>query len=104
LSFKSGKIDLNGGTGPGSVAAPAELADVELADTAFVEGTGWEVQERKLTTIVGRAPTHEPYPYHNKGVDVKVALSEGSGIFNRSNRNNRCNSCNKHNCCCSCSS
>ena len=79
LSFKSGKIDLNGGTGPGSVASPAELADVELADTAFVEGTGWEVQERKLTTIVGRAPTHEPYPYHNKGVDVKVSLSEGSG-------------------------
>jgi hypothetical protein len=60
------------------VAAPAEIADVELADTKFVEGTGWEVQEKTLTTIVSRAPTHEPFPYHNKGVDVKVSLSEGS--------------------------
>jgi hypothetical protein len=79
LSFRAGKIDLNGGTGPGAVASPAEIADVELADTKFVEGTGWEVQEKTLTTIVSRAPTHEPYPYHNKGVDVKVSLSEGSG-------------------------
>ena len=78
LSFRAGKIDLNGGTGPGAVAAPAEIADVELADTKFVEGTGWEVQEKTLTTIVSRAPTHEPFPYHNKGVDVKVSLSEGS--------------------------
>jgi hypothetical protein len=78
LAFKGGKIDLNGGTGPGAVASPAELADVELSDTFFVEGTGWEVQQGKLTTIVGRAPTHEPYPYHNKGVDVKVSVTEGS--------------------------
>lgn len=78
LALKGGKIDLNGGTGPGTVASPAELADVELSDTFFVEGTGWEVQEGKLTTIVGRAPTHEPYPYHNKGVDVKVSVTEGS--------------------------
>jgi hypothetical protein len=78
LSFRAGKIDLNGGTGPGAVASPAEIADVELSDTKFVEGTGWEVQEKTLTTIVSRAPTHEPFPYHNKGVDVKVSLSEGS--------------------------
>ena len=77
LSFKAGKIDLNGGTGVGAVKAPQSLADVELADTTFVEGKGWEVNEGKLTTIVGRAPTHEPYPYHNKGVKVKVALTEG---------------------------
>jgi len=26
---------------------------------------------------VSRAPTHEPYPYHNKGVDVEIAFEEG---------------------------
>ena len=77
LSFKAGRIDLNGGTGVGAVKAPQSLADVELSDTTFVQGKGWEVNEGKLTTIVGRAPTHEPYPYHNKGVKVKVALTEG---------------------------
>lgn len=77
LSFKAGKIDLNGGTGVGAVKSPQSLADVELADTTFVQGKGWEVTEGKLTTIVGRAPTHEPYPYHNKGVKVKVSLTEG---------------------------
>jgi hypothetical protein len=30
-----------------------------------------------LKTIVPRAPTHEPYPYHNKGVDVKIKFEEG---------------------------
>jgi len=30
-----------------------------------------------LETIVPRAPTHEPYPYHNLGVDVKVKLEQG---------------------------
>ena len=77
LSFKAGKIDLNGGTGIGAVKSPQSLADVELSDTTFVQGKGWEVNEGKLTTIVSRAPTHEPYPYHNKGVQVKVSLTEG---------------------------
>ena len=75
LSFKGGTIDLNGGTGPGSVTTPTELADVELADTKFTEGKGWEVEEKALKTIVSRAPTHEPYPYHNKGVIAKVDLA-----------------------------
>jgi hypothetical protein len=26
---------------------------------------------------VTRAPTHEPYPYHNQGVAVSVSLEEG---------------------------
>jgi hypothetical protein len=26
---------------------------------------------------VSRAPTHEPYPYHNKGVDVEIEFEEG---------------------------
>ena len=30
-----------------------------------------------LESIVNRAPTHEPYPYHNKGVDVVVQFEDG---------------------------
>jgi hypothetical protein len=30
-----------------------------------------------LESIVTRAPTHEPYPYHNKGVDIDISLEAG---------------------------
>jgi hypothetical protein len=33
------------------------------------------VEQGKITTIVSRAPTHEPYPYHNLGVPVTTTLS-----------------------------
>jgi hypothetical protein len=26
---------------------------------------------------VTRAPTHEPWPFHNQGVEVEVAMEEG---------------------------
>jgi FtsP/CotA-like multicopper oxidase with cupredoxin domain len=29
-------------------------------------------------SICTRAPTHEPYPYHNQGVQVDVNLSDGT--------------------------
>ena len=31
----------------------------------------------ELESIVTRAPTHEPYPYHNKGVDIEIPLEAG---------------------------
>lgn len=71
LKFTAGGIDLNGPAAP-SVTAPKPIAIVELDDTKFNSSTGWEVDAKALKTIVPRAPTHEPYPYHNKGVDVKV--------------------------------
>jgi hypothetical protein len=48
-----------------------------LDDTTFDNSTGWQVKPNALESIVTRAPTHEPYPYHNQGVDVKVAFEEG---------------------------
>jgi hypothetical protein len=48
-----------------------------MDDTAFKTSTGWQVNPGALESIVSRAPTHEPYPYHNKGVDVVVAFEEG---------------------------
>lgn len=76
LKFTAGGIDLNGPTAP-SVAAPKPIAIIELDDTKFSTSKGWEVDDKALKTIVPRAPTHEPYPYHNKGVDVKVKFEEG---------------------------
>ena len=76
LLFTAGGIDLNGPTAP-SVTAPTPIAVIKLDDTKFSTSKGWEVDPDALTTIVPRAPTHEPYPYHNLGVDVKVKFEEG---------------------------
>ena len=76
LVFTAGGIDLNGPTAP-TVDAPDPIATVELDDTEFDTAKGWQVIDKALKTIVPRAPTHEPYPYHNKGVDVKIKLEEG---------------------------
>lgn len=82
LNFKGGRIDLNGSSSPPNVSKPTLLNDVTLPDTVFVNGKGWEVEEGKLTTIVTRAPTHEPYPYHNRGVEVDVSLdAEGASAI-----------------------
>jgi hypothetical protein len=76
LKFTAGGIDLNGPTAP-TVTVPKPIATIELDDTKFSTSKGWEVDPKALKTIVPRAPTHEPYPYHNKGVDVKVNFEEG---------------------------
>lgn len=74
LKFKGSRIDLNTGAPPG-VEAPKPLQEYKLDDVKFESGKGWQVQPAKLETIVPRAPTHEPYPYHNKGVPVEIELS-----------------------------
>ena len=76
LKFTAGGIDLNGPAAP-AVTAPKPIAIVNLDDTKFSTSKGWEVDPDALKTIVPRAPTHEPYPYHNKGVDVKIKFEEG---------------------------
>lgn len=75
LTFKANRIDLNGGAAPESVEAPKPIAEHKLDDTVLVAGQGWKAESGKLVTVVTRAPTHEPYPYHNRGVPVEVSLS-----------------------------
>ena len=75
LAFKGGTIDLNG-PAPPSPATAEPLKDNKLPDTKFVANQGWEVEEEKIDTVVTRAPTHEPYPYHNRGVDVVTSLGD----------------------------
>jgi hypothetical protein len=76
LVFQAGGIDLNGGA-PEGVDKPDQLQNYIMPDTTFDNSTGWSVQAGALESIVTRAPTHEPWPYHNKGVDAKVAMEEG---------------------------
>jgi hypothetical protein len=76
LLFTAGGIDLNG-PAAATVTAPKPIAKILLSDTEFDTAKGWQVKDDALETIVPRAPTHEPYPYHNLGVDVKVKLEQG---------------------------
>jgi hypothetical protein len=77
LVFKAGRIDLNGGSAP-AVETPTVITKTVLDDTTFNASQGWIVQQNKLKSIVTRAPTHEPYPYHNRGVNVQVNLADSS--------------------------
>jgi uncharacterized protein (DUF2345 family) len=76
LLFTAGGIDLNGPAAP-EVTAPTPIAKILLNDTEFDTAKGWQVKDSALETIVPRAPTHEPYPYHNLGVDTNVKLEQG---------------------------
>jgi hypothetical protein len=75
LNLKAACIKLNSGGGA-PVLTPSNLRELSLADTRFVPDRGWQVEPGKLRTIVTRAPTHEPYPYHNQGVAAVTNLSD----------------------------
>jgi hypothetical protein len=76
LNLDATLVNLNGG-GKQLVNTPTKLTDVRLADTKFVDGQGWIVSGT-ISTIVTRAPTHEPYPYHSQGVSTVTQLSGAS--------------------------
>jgi len=76
LALQAGGIDLNG-PAAGTVANPQPLTTTLLDDTKWDTSKGWIVDPEALKSTVSRAPTHEPYPYHNKGVDVEIAFEEG---------------------------
>jgi hypothetical protein len=76
LKFQADRIDLNG-AGAASVTKPRLFPKTLMDDTTFNNSTGWQVKKNALESIVTRAPTHEPYPYHNKGVDASVNFTDG---------------------------
>jgi hypothetical protein len=63
------------------------MAGFKLAGTTFVAGQGWIVQPGAVETIVTRAPTHEPYPYHNTGVNNVADLNDNVTVPQTSNEN-----------------
>jgi len=73
LVFKAGTIDLNG-PAAAPVTKPTLLKDRKLPDTKFDVKLGWVVEDGVLNTVVTRAPTHEPYPYHGRGIKTETSL------------------------------
>jgi hypothetical protein len=76
LSLKGALINLNGAPGL-PITTPRGITKTLMPETEFNSSVGWTVSATGLESIVTRAPTHEPYPYHNQGVPVNVALEEG---------------------------
>jgi uncharacterized protein (DUF2345 family) len=76
LVFKAGEIDLNGPAAT-PVKTPNPITKTKLDDTKFSTAKGWQAETGNLESIVSRAATHEPYPYHNLGVDVETAFEPG---------------------------
>jgi hypothetical protein len=76
LSFNSSQINLNGGQRI-EVDTPAGLTKYLQPSAKFNTTTGWVVNPTGTESIVTRAPTHEPYPYHNMGVPTATTLSDG---------------------------
>jgi hypothetical protein len=74
LSFNSGQIQLNGGPRI-EVQTPKGLTKYLLPSVSFNNTLGWVVNPTGTESIVTRAPTHEPYPYHNQGVSTAVKLA-----------------------------
>jgi hypothetical protein len=76
FTLSAGGIDLNGPVAP-AVTAPTPQVKNKLDSTKFNSSRGWVEDKGNLESICNRAPTHEPWPYHNLGVDVKIELEPG---------------------------
>ena len=77
ITLQASGIDLNPGSAP-AVTAPKALIKRTMPGTKFNTSTGWTVSPTAIESIVTRAPSHEPWPYHNQGVQVDVKLSDDS--------------------------
>jgi hypothetical protein len=73
MSITAPIINQNSGGGA-NVSKPKNIVKRDLADVLFV-GSEWKIAD-SVETITTRMPTHEPYPMHNKGVDVKISLGK----------------------------
>jgi hypothetical protein len=78
LSLTGTLLLLNSGPGL-PVSAPKGLPKNLQPNTEFNASTGWVVSPTGTESICTRAPTHEPYPYHNQGVPDNVSLDDGTG-------------------------
>jgi hypothetical protein len=65
----AGTIDLNGPKAS-NIPTPEVIPMNLMPDVTFDASTGWKPVDKGIASVVNRAPTHEPYPFHNKGVEV----------------------------------
>ena len=76
LKLKSDVIDLNGPAAP-TITAPNPIVKTKVDDTRFSTSKGWQVDFANLESVCSRVTSHEPYPYHNLGVDVETEFEAG---------------------------
>lgn len=76
MVLSAGCIALNSGNAP-DVPEPAKMTLQNLPDTTFEQGRGWIVQPGKIQTVATRVPTHEPYPFHGRGITATADLQDG---------------------------
>ena len=69
LVFSADCISLNSGAGV-PVSAVTAIRKNKVAETDFK--SEWTAEGGKLETIATRVPTHEPWPYHNRGIQNSV--------------------------------
>jgi hypothetical protein len=77
MVLSAGCISLNGGSAP-DVPKPGDIIKQSLPDVKFEQSQGWVVQNGALTTIVTRAPTHQPYPLQGRGINNQTELQASS--------------------------
>jgi len=77
LTYTAGAIDLNGPAAP-AVKTPNPIVKTKLDDTKFSTSKGWQKEIANLESVCSRAASHEPYPYHNLGVDVEKSFESGA--------------------------
>lgn len=67
------KVNLNSGSASTAPQIVPVIPPIKHTDTVFSQKVGWaESTDDKITSIVNRAPTHQPWVGSGKGVDVKV--------------------------------
>jgi hypothetical protein len=77
LTLEGQPVRLNSGAAS-DVAKPTEIPKNRLPDTKFEADTGWIVEDSKIETVVSRAPTHEPFPFHGTGVNTTTNFTGGA--------------------------
>ena len=75
MTLSAGCINLNGGKAP-TVPKTTPIPKQKLPDTKFEPNVGWIVESNKIESAVTRAPTHEPWPLHNTGVNKVTNYSD----------------------------
>lgn len=85
LSLKGGIIGLNSGaTSP--VTPPPKIPRIFLPDSEYDPSEGWKISSNSLETTVTRAPSHEPWIGHNRGVESAKSDSITGLPFSPSNQ------------------
>jgi hypothetical protein len=77
LALKGLQIHLNSLPVGAPVSTPKLYPKYQMDDVTYNNSSGWQVKPSGLESVCTRVPTHEPYSYHNEGVDVSVSLEQG---------------------------